>query len=111
MELTISPLSAQLNQIRLNARQASMSWTLLKTLDILKVTIDEQEAPFAYSDPLAAAGFLPDHAANPFYHMEFTDAYVRAVQEGDKGELTVFVPDTVQITTVISDLPNIHVHR
>ncbi len=74
--------------------------TPLSPADILKVTIDEQDAQFAYSDPLAAPGLLPDHAKNPFYHLEFTDAYVRAVQEGDKGELTVFIPESVQITTV-----------
>lgn len=64
-------------------------------------------AQFSYFDPVA--DILPDK--NPFHHLEATELMAKALVEGDKGELLVYIPESVEITRIdgldtVEDLPD-----
>ena len=85
-DLTISPSSMDFKQFRINCRQA----------EILSVFVNSVQAQFNHCDPLS--DILPDK--NPFHHLEASELLAKAVVEGDKGELLIYIPESVEITRI-----------
>ena len=71
---------------------------MVTQVEIDKVTVNDVETTFTYIDPLST--LLPYGKKDPFHHLELSEGYVKAVQEGNKGELAVDVPESVEITKV-----------
>ena len=58
--------------------------------------MNSSHAQLSHCDPLA--DILPDK--NPFHHLEASDLLSKSALEGDKGELLIYIPETVDITTI-----------
>jgi hypothetical protein len=74
--------------------------------DIRDVQVDSQSTLFTYKDPLSKAG-LPDAKKDIFHHPELSEAYSKTLEEYSslsKAELTIHIPDSIQITKVNSPL-------
>lgn len=67
-------------------------------IDVSHVLVNETRADFHHSDPLR--NMLPDPKKDPFAYPELADTYLRAVQEGARGELSIRIPESIEITKV-----------
>ena len=64
--------------------------------------VDAVSTLFTYKDPLTKGG-LPDANKDIFHHPELSEAYAKTLEDYsslNKAELTVHIPDSIQITKV-----------
>ncbi|TPX68903.1 hypothetical protein SpCBS45565_g02812 [Spizellomyces sp. 'palustris'] len=87
--LYITPLTADLTQIRLNCRQSK----------ILKVLVNEVETKYVYDDPLTPV-VPPSSRKTAYHHPEYRQHYTYALQESDEGELVIDIPEQVPVPII-----------
>ncbi|KAJ3178561.1 hypothetical protein HDU85_005168 [Gaertneriomyces sp. JEL0708] len=92
--LTVTPLVADLSEIRLNSGVTS----------ILRVSVEHVDAKFIYDNPLNPV--IPPTSRKGVQHFnDYRQQYTYALQEADEGELVITLPKGVAPVQQINDTP------